>query len=475
LASRRRRRKSVGKVIVSIEDRLRRVETRPGALRLKNNVVTSKKLGYRAVVTKTIADSAVTPKEAGFGVNYVSATDPEAALLKAGATVTNPGDGSTKVWNEDTGDFVNFADPVAQEAAENAQYDATAAIASAGGRNRIFYQTTAPTSPINGYALVTGDTWFDTSADYKLSKWNGTAWSDAPLGDGAFANISVTKLLAGNIAAGQYIQAGASNSSARIILAPAAGSSGGYSWDGGLSIYSGASTKSFYADMSGNLTLTGATIKSTSSTSASRISITSSSFQIFEYSSGADKKLVNFSTSTGALYFLNDSLRFDWSNLITGSGATQILAAQTDIYYRAVENDGTFISGSTNGYIRQRTEKTGASFSSFPCGPDQYFQSYEIVPATIPGFYRPPGVILTNNLFEYGRAAADDTGTGEGAAKHAVHIQGQVGNHFTLSSTVYAVKSIRNTYVIPSSVSTSGFSTHSDGIVDGEILLQYTP
>jgi len=474
LASRRRRRKSVGKVIVSIEDRLRRVETRPGALRLKNNVVTSKKLGYRAVVTKTIADSAVTPKEAGFGVNYVSATDPEAALLKAGATVTNPGDGSTKVWNEDTEDFVNFADPVAQQAADDAQGDATAAIASAGGRNRIFYQTTAPTSPINGYALVTGDTWFDTDADYKLSKWNGTAWSDAPLGDGAFANISVTKLLAGNITSGQYIQAGASNTSARIILAPTA-STGAYSYDAGLSIYSGASTKSFYADMSGNLTLTGATIKSTSSTSANRVEITSSSFKIIEYDGGVNRDLVSFSTSTGNLYFLNESLKFDWSNTIGGSGSTEVLNAQTDIYFRAVENDGTFITSSTNGYIRQLTRKTGASYSNLPCGPNQYLQSYEIIPATIPTFYRPPGIILTNNLQEYGGAAADDTGTGEGAAKHAAHIQGQVGNHFTISSTVYAVKSIRNTYVIPSSVSTSGFSTHSDGIVDGEILLQYTP
>ena len=54
MASRRRRRKSIGKVIVDVERRVRRVEKRPGAKRLKTNVVTTEKLGYRAVTTKVI-------------------------------------------------------------------------------------------------------------------------------------------------------------------------------------------------------------------------------------------------------------------------------------------------------------------------------------------------------------------------------------------------------------------------------------
>ena len=40
MASRRRRRKSIGKVITDVERRVRRVEKRPGATRLKRNVVT---------------------------------------------------------------------------------------------------------------------------------------------------------------------------------------------------------------------------------------------------------------------------------------------------------------------------------------------------------------------------------------------------------------------------------------------------
>ena len=59
MASRRRRRKSIGKVIVDVERRVRRVEKRPGAKRLKTNVVTTEKLGYRAVTTKVIQVDAV--------------------------------------------------------------------------------------------------------------------------------------------------------------------------------------------------------------------------------------------------------------------------------------------------------------------------------------------------------------------------------------------------------------------------------
>ena len=80
MASRRRRRKSIGKVIVDVERRVRRVEKRPGAKRLKTNVVTTEKLGFRAVTTKVIQEDAVTANEAAFGVTVVSGTDP--AIVK---------------------------------------------------------------------------------------------------------------------------------------------------------------------------------------------------------------------------------------------------------------------------------------------------------------------------------------------------------------------------------------------------------
>ena len=156
MASRRRRRKSIGKVIVDVERRVRRVEKRPGAKRLKTNVVTTEKLGYRAVSTKTIQPDAVTANEAEFGVTVVSATDPD--IVKEGTTVVDPDTGATKVYSTDISDFVVLTDPVAQAASE--------------GKNSTYYQDAAPT----GGTYLTGDMWVDTNDDYKLYVWSGTAW-----------------------------------------------------------------------------------------------------------------------------------------------------------------------------------------------------------------------------------------------------------------------------------------------------------
>jgi hypothetical protein len=156
LASRRRRRKSIGKVIVDVERRVRRVEKRPGAKRLKRNVVTTEKLGYRAVSTKTIQPDAVTANEAEFGVTVVSATDPD--IVKEGTTVVDPDTGATKVYSTDISEFITLTDPVAQAASE--------------GKNSTYYQDNEPT----GGTYLVGDIWIDTNDNDKLYAWDGTDW-----------------------------------------------------------------------------------------------------------------------------------------------------------------------------------------------------------------------------------------------------------------------------------------------------------
>lgn len=156
MASRRRRRKSIGKVIVDVERRVRRVEKRPGAKRLKTNVVTTEKLGYRAVNTKAIQTDAVTANEAQFGVTVVSGTDPD--ITKEGTTVVDPDTGSTKVYSTDINDFVVLTDPVAQAAAD--------------GKNSTYYQDNEPT----GGTYLVGDIWIDTNDNDKLYAWDGTDW-----------------------------------------------------------------------------------------------------------------------------------------------------------------------------------------------------------------------------------------------------------------------------------------------------------
>ncbi len=166
MASRRRRRKSIGKVIVDVERRVRRVEKRPGAKRLKANVVTTEKLGYRAVTTKVIqvdaveteniATDAVTANEAAFGVTVVSDTDP--AIVKEGTTVVDPGTGAQKVYSEDVSAFVTVTDPAAQAAADS--------------KSAVYYQDNEPA----GTAYEVGDIWIDTNDNDKLYAWDGTDW-----------------------------------------------------------------------------------------------------------------------------------------------------------------------------------------------------------------------------------------------------------------------------------------------------------
>ena len=182
MASRRRRRKSIGKVIVDVERRVRRVEKRPGPKRLKTNVVTTEKLGYRAVTTKTVAPDAITANEAAFGTPVVSETEPT-DYLKAGSSWFNPDTGEQKVY-----------DPTSEEFLDVAAVDLTAR-ASADGKNTIYRQNSQPT----GGTYVTGDTWFDEDDNNKIYRYNGTAWVALQLGGNALANISANSVNTGTL------------------------------------------------------------------------------------------------------------------------------------------------------------------------------------------------------------------------------------------------------------------------------------
>jgi hypothetical protein len=155
LASRRRRRKSIGKVVTDVERRVRRVEKRPGATRLKRNVVTGEKIQYRTVPTKAIQPDAITANEAEFGTTFVTATEPT-EYLKEGTTWFDPNTGAQSVYDPGT---ENFIDATA--------IDATAR-ASADGKNTIYRQDYEPTG--GTYAL--GDTWFDTDDSNKIHRYS---------------------------------------------------------------------------------------------------------------------------------------------------------------------------------------------------------------------------------------------------------------------------------------------------------------
>jgi len=155
LASRRRRRKSIGKVVTDVERRVRRVEKRPGATRLKRNVVTGEKIQYRAIPTKAIQEDAITANEAEFGTTFVTTTEPT-DYLKEGTTWFDPSSGTQSVY-----------DPASENFIEATAIDATAR-ASADGKNTIYRQDYEPTG--GTYAL--GDTWFDTDDSNKIYRYS---------------------------------------------------------------------------------------------------------------------------------------------------------------------------------------------------------------------------------------------------------------------------------------------------------------
>ena len=182
MASRRRRRKTIGKVVSDVERRVRVVEKQPGAKRIKKNVVTAEKIQYRSIVAKNITTDGVTPNEVSFGTTVVSGTQPT-DYLKEGTTWVDPGTGAAKVYDPAADDFVDLT-----------AVDLTAR-ASADGKNTVYRQTSQPT----GGTYVTGDVWFDSDDNNKIYRYNGSTWVAVQLGGNGLANINANSITSGTI------------------------------------------------------------------------------------------------------------------------------------------------------------------------------------------------------------------------------------------------------------------------------------
>jgi len=139
------------------------MERKPIRTRLQNRVIKG----------AAIAPSSITADEVEFGTNLVSTETPEDFIInpKDGQEVTNPDTGGKKVYDEESGEWVDVKDPAAQ--------------ASADGKNTIYRQDYEPTG--GTYAL--GDTWFDTDDGNKIYRYS------------IAATATVTnKVLTGNVA-----------------------------------------------------------------------------------------------------------------------------------------------------------------------------------------------------------------------------------------------------------------------------------
>lgn len=358
MASRRRRRKSIGKVIVDVERRVRRVEKRPGAKRLKANVVTTEKLGYRAVTTKVIQEDAVTANEAAFGVTVVSGTDPD--IVKEGTTVVDPTTGAQKVYSENLEDYIPVTDPTAQ--------------ATADSKNASYYQNDAPA----GTAHEIGDLWIDTNDNDKLYSWDGDSWELAQ--DSAAASSAATTAYNAAIASLQPSASTIVNASNQITAVNTNGItvySGGSATTGARIVMNSAGIAGF--DATSTNASTGATFSISASTGAAIFKgsiqsgstitgaeITGSSFTSTNYTGGTGLALAPTGTGNTILFNVSGSQIGSIAAVAGGVVITSGDSSLTMSYAGAVVLDGAYnsITLSNAPYLESSGDNTGGSYGS---------------------------------------------------------------------------------------------------------------
>ena len=320
-----------------------------------------------------------------------------------------------------TGGSTKTAIDDAASAASAASTAAANASAAAASKNRTFTQSSAPTNPISGYSLVTGDIWFDDDDGYRQYRWNGSSWVD----------IRDTGISAAQAAALNSLQKGgnaiinpSTNQITTIDITGIKIASGGVNLNGaGTATTSSAGTlvlnsqgitaknandvTTFFIDAtSGNAeflgtiksgsTITGATVQTTADSSYGSIRMVSPggtlevlnqfgsvSGQLYAYNSGNelilrhgstrtfDNNLLGYPTSS-AMLSLNPytiTLQFTGS---TGAGSTGLdISSNGDNYFTGtVQSDssgGANSVGNTLRYFRNtiinNTTPSGSGFS----------------------------------------------------------------------------------------------------------------
>ncbi len=172
-SNRRRSARSIGKLVSNTDRRLRFLQRRPSPRRIGARVIKTSQLRRNIITTPTIDDNAITPPK--LDENSVD----NRALAPDAVDTENLAPGAVERDRLDDG---------VTEEIETAQ-------ATADGKNKVYRQSSAPTTG----PFATGDLWFDTDDDNKHYRWNGSEWVGFTLGDGALDSISANKITAGEI------------------------------------------------------------------------------------------------------------------------------------------------------------------------------------------------------------------------------------------------------------------------------------
>jgi len=216
LAIRKNKKATLGSMLTTVDARLRAMERRPSAKRIKPRYITA-----ALIDPDNAADIRDTVSASG---TIISSTTPDNEQFNPGDTwlkANTDGQYEEKVYAPTSGDATPFDawKPLVNEAGAAALTAANAASLAANNSNRVFYQTSAPGNPStvpnpNGtgtvsYSLRNSDLWFDTDDGNKPYKWVSATslWVEATFGDGAIAGLNAGKITVGTLGA-QVVYAG---------------------------------------------------------------------------------------------------------------------------------------------------------------------------------------------------------------------------------------------------------------------------
>lgn len=198
--------------IVAVEKQLLKKEW--DAISAEKSVIDTQADAFGVTTEKTTYGSKYTALN-----TYINTTYP---LFSSLTTTTTIDDGATlrlkfKEYYDARTALLNKISTVAKALADAAQGTANTALANAAtaqttanGKNKVFYQTEAPT------ASAVGDTWFDTDNGNKAYKWDGSSWVASLFGTGAIADASITTAKIGALQVTEALIADAAISNAKI-------------------------------------------------------------------------------------------------------------------------------------------------------------------------------------------------------------------------------------------------------------------
>ena len=165
-----------------------RVTTAEGGITTNAAAITSE-ASARASADSAIAsdvtalDARVTSNEGSITTNAAAITSEASARATADSAIASDVTALTARVTTNEGDISTNAAGITSEATARASADSSLASdiatvsAVADAKNRVFYQTTAPT------AEATGDLWFDTNDNFHPYRWSGSAWQSVRDGE----------------------------------------------------------------------------------------------------------------------------------------------------------------------------------------------------------------------------------------------------------------------------------------------------